>query len=217
MPLGSASSDAITIIISLRAISYFLQHNEGGEIRNCTFLFQSPWSAHLSSGQTPRAFNENCGRPNFLCCPWFSQPQIIRWGAAQKGQCVIFIVSLHQFSVGVNFSILFSVSLFSKFNILHNSFFFSCWKKNLRLLDICSLDRSGKSESASSLTCVWFFVTAWTVAHQAPLSMEFSRQEYWSELLFPSPGDLPDLGIEPPSPIVQADSLPSEPPRKPTR
>ena len=39
-------------------------------------------------------------------------------------------------------------------------------------------------------------MTLWTVAHQTPLSMEFSRQEYWSELLFPSPGDLPDLGME---------------------
>ena len=47
--------------------------------------------------------------------------------------------------------------------------------------------------------------------HQAPLSMGFSRQEYWSGLLFPSPGDLPDPGIEPRSPALQADSLPSEP------
>ena len=53
-------------------------------------------------------------------------------------------------------------------------------------------------------------VTPWTVACQAPLSMEFSRQEYWSELPFPSPGDLPDLGIEPESPALQADSLPTE-------
>ena len=52
-------------------------------------------------------------------------------------------------------------------------------------------------------------VTAWTVAHQAPLSMGFSRQEYWSGLPFPSPGDLPDPGIEPGSPSLQADSLPS--------
>ena len=43
------------------------------------------------------------------------------------------------------------------------------------------------------------FVTPWTVAHQAPLSMGFPRQEYWSELPFPSPGDLPDTGIEPTS------------------
>ena len=58
-------------------------------------------------------------------------------------------------------------------------------------------------------------VTPWTTAHQAPLSMEFSRQEYWSELPFPSPENLPDPGIEPGSPAVQADSLPSEPPGKP--
>ena len=56
-----------------------------------------------------------------------------------------------------------------------------------------------------------FFVTPRTVAGQAPLSMEFSRQEYWSGLPFPSPGDLPDPGIEPASPAVQAASLPSEP------
>ena len=57
--------------------------------------------------------------------------------------------------------------------------------------------------------------TPWTVAHQAPLSMEFSRQEYWSGLPFPSPGDLPDPGIKPRSPSLQADTLPSEPPGKP--
>ena len=57
--------------------------------------------------------------------------------------------------------------------------------------------------------------TPWTVAHQAPLSMEFSRQEYWNGLLFPFPGDLPDPGIEYRSPTLQADSLPSELPRKP--
>ena len=55
----------------------------------------------------------------------------------------------------------------------------------------------------------------WTVAHQAPLSMEFSRQEYWSGLPFPPPGDLPDPGIEPRSPALQADSLPTELLRKP--
>ena len=54
----------------------------------------------------------------------------------------------------------------------------------------------------------------WTVACQAPLSMGFSRQEYWSGLPFPSPEDLPDPGIEPRSSALQADSLPSEPPGK---
>ena len=56
------------------------------------------------------------------------------------------------------------------------------------------------------------FVTAWIVAHQAALSMKFSRQEYWTGLPFPPPGDLPKLGIEPGSPALQADSLPPEPP-----
>ena len=53
-------------------------------------------------------------------------------------------------------------------------------------------------------------VTPWTVACQVPLSLEFSRQEYWSGLPFPSPADLPNPGIEPGSPALQADSLPTE-------
>ena len=53
--------------------------------------------------------------------------------------------------------------------------------------------------------------TPWTVAYQAPLYMGFSRQWYWSGLPFPSPGDLPDPGIETRSPALQADALPSEP------
>ena len=56
----------------------------------------------------------------------------------------------------------------------------------------------------------------WTVACQVPLFMEFSRQEYWSGLPCPSPGDLPDPGIKPRSPALQADSLPSDPPGKPS-
>ena len=62
---------------------------------------------------------------------------------------------------------------------------------------------------------VRLFSTLWTVAHQAPPSMGFSRQEYWGGLLFPSPGYLPDPGIEPRSPALQADALTSEPPGKP--
>ncbi|RJF55596.1 hypothetical protein D4Z76_09305, partial [Campylobacter coli] len=62
---------------------------------------------------------------------------------------------------------------------------------------------------------VGLFTTPWTVAYQAPLFMEFSRQEYWSGLPFPSPGDLPDPGNDPRSPTSQADALPSEPPGKP--
>ena len=65
-----------------------------------------------------------------------------------------------------------------------------------------------------SLSHVQLFVTPWTVAYQAPPSMQFSKQEYWSGLPFPSPGDLPNPGIEPESPTLQADVLPSEPPGK---
>ena len=61
------------------------------------------------------------------------------------------------------------------------------------------------------LSHVEFFVTLWTIGHQAPLSMGFPRQEYWSELPFPPPGDLPNPGIEPGSPALQLDSLPFEP------
>ena len=71
---------------------------------------------------------------------------------------------------------------------------------------------------AQVLSHVRLFATPWSVASQAPLFMGFSRQEYWSELPFPSPGDLPDPGIEPMSPatpVLQADSLLSEPPGKP--
>ena len=62
------------------------------------------------------------------------------------------------------------------------------------------------------LSRVQLFAAPWTVAHQTPPSMKFSRQEYWSGLAFPSPGHLPDSGIEPRSPTMQTDALASEPP-----
>ena len=65
-----------------------------------------------------------------------------------------------------------------------------------------------------SLSSVRPFATPWTVAYQASQSMEFSRQEYWNGLPFPSPGDIPDPGIKPVSPALQADALLSEPPGK---
>ena len=72
-----------------------------------------------------------------------------------------------------------------------------------------------KKVKVKSLSRVQLFVTPWTVALQVPPSMGFLRQEYWSGLPCPSPGDLPDPGIEPGCPTLQADSLPSEPPGKP--
>ena len=76
------------------------------------------------------------------------------------------------------------------------------WNKNIS-------GKAGKAKQSrvKSLSRVPLFVTPWTVAHQAPQSREFSRQEYWSGLTFPSPGDLPDPGIEPGSSSLQADAL----------
>ena len=71
---------------------------------------------------------------------------------------------------------------------------------------------------AYSLSRIRLFTTPWPVAHQAPLSMGFFRQEYWSGLPFPPPGDHPNPGIEPTSPVspaLQADSLPTKPLGKP--
>ena len=68
---------------------------------------------------------------------------------------------------------------------------------------------SAKYGEVRSLSHVRPFATPWTVAHQAPLSMGFSRQEYWSGLPCIAPGDLPDPGIEPRSPTLQADALTS--------
>ena len=67
-----------------------------------------------------------------------------------------------------------------------------------------------------SLSRVQLFGAPWTVACQAPRSMEFSRQEHWNGKPFPSAGDLPEPGINPESPALQVDSLPSEPPGEPS-
>ena len=73
----------------------------------------------------------------------------------------------------------------------------------------------GEVSEVKSLSRVRLFATPFMVAYQAPPCMGFSRQEYWSGLPFPSPGDLPNPGIEPGSPALQTDALPSEPPGKP--
>ena len=85
-----------------------------------------------------------------------------------------------------------------------------------RRTTFCKLwpDSRKKEKKVKSISCVRLFVTPWTVAHQAPPSMEFSRQEDWSGWPLPSPGDLPGPGIEPRSPALQADTLLSEPPGK---
>ena len=78
----------------------------------------------------------------------------------------------------------------------------------------CCWSMERKKVKVKLLSCVRLFATPWTVAHQAPLSMGFSRQGYWSGLPFPSPGDFLYPGMEPGSLALQADALPSEPSRK---
>ena len=68
---------------------------------------------------------------------------------------------------------------------------------------------------AQLLSRVWLFATQWTVAYQAPLSMGFPQQEYWSGFPFPSPGDLPDPGIKSESPALAGGFFTTEPPGKP--
>ena len=82
------------------------------------------------------------------------------------------------------------------------NFFFNCECKALKM-------------KVKSFSRVRLFATPWTVAYQASPSMRFSRQEYWSGLPVPSPGDLPNPGIEPRSPALPADALTSEPAGKP--
>ena len=68
---------------------------------------------------------------------------------------------------------------------------------------------------AGMLSLIWLFATPWTVAHQAPLFMEFSRQEYWSRMPFPTPADLPNPGIEPESLVLADRFFITESPGKP--
>ena len=87
----------------------------------------------------------------------------------------------------------------------------------LLVFDFCCLFACFYNFFVYVLSCfsnVRLFVTLWTVAHQAPLCMEFSRQKYWSGLVCPPPGALPNPGIKPRSLALQEDSLPSEPPGK---
>jgi len=93
-----------------------------------------------------------------------------------------------------------------KLNDLRNVSDKDAMKSSPRLMHACVL--------LSRFSHVQLFATPWTIAHQAPLSMGFSRQEYWSGSPCPPPGDLPDTGIKPRSLALQEDSLPSEPPGK---
>ena len=102
--------------------------------------------------------------------------------------------------------------------VISHSRVFPTQGSNLHLLSLLHWQKNSlplHHLKLKSLSRVRLFATPWTVAQQAPLSMGFSRQEHWSGLPFPPPGDLPDSGIEHRSPALQADALTFEPPGKP--
>ena len=112
---------------------------------------------------------------------------------------------ISSFLAGFSLHVLSNVSLFMwyKTAVCQASAYMTTWslkKMPLVTFALCLL-------TESFLLLFSFFVTPWTVAHQAPLFMEFTRQDYWIGLPFPSPGDLPNLGIKPGSPALQTDSL----------
>ena len=96
-------------------------------------------------------------------------------------------------------------------HLVHNLIYAHDFNSHLKLMSPKAMK---ESESEVTQSCPTL-CNPWTVAHQAPPSMGFSRHEDWSGLPFPSPGDLPDPGIEPRSPTLQADTLTSAPPGKP--
>ena len=114
----------------------------------------------------------------------------------------------------------FATTFSGKFHAGGMRTYFLNWEPFKKVRNIISQkteSRKGLKVKVKSLSRVRLFATPWTVAHQAPLSMGFSRQEYWSGLPFPSPGDLSNPGIEPRSPALQAGPLTSEPPGKPRK
>ena len=88
-------------------------------------------------------------------------------------------------------------------------------KRDKELLLEYNRNQHGRAQCCVVLSCVQPFATSWTAVHQVPLSMQLSRQEYWSGLLFSPPGDLPDPGIKLKSPALTGRIFIAEPPDKP--
>ena len=90
----------------------------------------------------------------------------------------------------------------------------ACFSRAVKLFLLYDLFQDKERKKVKSLSCVRLFATPWTVSHQAPPSVGFSRQEYWGGLPFPSPGDLPDPGTKPTSPAFACRFFTTEPPGK---
>ena len=121
----------------------------------------------------------------------------------------IYLINTYVFSSFLSLIIYISIALVANFEI-------NLWLQSVQLGLLPTSTRDGYCEcytelewksKVKSLSHVWLFATPRTVGHQAPQCMQFSRQEYWSGLPFPSPGDLPNSGIKPGSPALQADAF----------
>ena len=150
--------------------------------------------------------------PLFLwfCCKWIIS-DLVYLGMT------LFHLQLKNYFAGYKvFAWQFSPSFGTSNNVIswsqgiHSFCFFTLWPHH----EACGI-LVPSAWVLSRFSCVWLCATLWAVAHQAPLSAGFSRQEYWSGMPYPCPGNLPKPVIKPRSPALQADSLSFEPPGKP--
>ena len=158
-------------------------NNLGSELKRQSFFSAC---THNPAQSCPTLCDPRDGSPPGSSVPGILQTRILQWLAIS--------FSL-QFLIPSAFQFL-QILIFIMLKSFHN---------NIKPLTQCL------KVKVKLLSCVQLFATQWTVAHQAPPSMEFSRQEYQSGLPFPSQGDLPDPRIEHWSPTLRADALPSEP------
>ena len=169
-------------------------------------LFATPWiTAHQASlsSPTPRVYSNSCPS-NRWCHPAISS-SFVPFSSCSQSLPVSESFPVSQLFTwgGQSIGVSASASVLPMYTQNWSPLGWTGW---------ISLQSKVK---VKSLSCVRLFATLWTITYQAPPSMGFSRQEYWSGLPFPSPGDLPDPGIEPRSPALQANALTSEPPGKP--